>query len=75
VEIIISCCGAIMLSAQQHALLLEKFPTYEHTLRKKRPNASPHAAVNSMTRTANEASHKFISTISSTLQNYMVTYT
>jgi len=59
VGITISCCGATVLSAQQHALLLEKFPTYEHTLRKKRPHASPHAAVNSMTRSANEASHKF----------------
>jgi len=58
VGIIISCCGATMLSAQQHALLLEKFSTYEHTLRKKRPNASPHAAVKSMTRSVNEASHK-----------------
>ena len=48
-----------MLSAQQHTLLLEKFSTYEHTMRKKRPNASPHAAVGSMTRSVNEASHKF----------------
>lgn len=64
-----------MLSAQQHALLLEKFPTYEHTLSKKSPNASPHAAVKSMTRSVKEASHKFTRTVSCTLQNYMVTYT
>ena len=48
-----------MLSAQHYALPLKKIPTYEHTLRKKRPNALPHAAVKSMTRSVNEASHKF----------------
>jgi len=48
-----------MLSAQQHALLLEKFPTYEHTLRRIRPNAFPHAVVKNMIRSVNEASHKF----------------
>jgi hypothetical protein len=48
-----------MLSAQNYALLLKKIPTYEHTLRKKRPDALPNAAVKSMIRTVNEASHKF----------------
>jgi hypothetical protein len=48
-----------MLSAQHYALLVKKFPTYEPTLKKKRPNAIPNAAVKSMTRSVNEASHKF----------------
>jgi hypothetical protein len=59
VGLIISCYAATMFSALQHAVLLEKVPTYEPILRKARPNAAPHAAVKSLTRGENKASHKF----------------